>query len=86
MLERLFGNPFQCLLRDKKGKSIVIVKKIHLWLDPSVVIKNKNGETLSLEDLQKKNRLKITLSPIEPHKVIEIELLPPRPLTSTPSA
>jgi hypothetical protein len=83
MKNTAFNNPFRCSLRTKDGNNITISKKIELELDSSVLIKKQNGELISLNDLQEGDRLDIIVSPIAPHKAIEIELLP-KPLT--PSA
>ena len=73
-----FNNPFKCSLKkkDANNTNITISKIIELELDPLVVIKRREtGEIISLNDLQPKDRLEIIVSPTEPHKVIEIELL-----------
>ena len=74
-----FNNPFKCSLRTKDATHITISKRVELELDPLVVVKRSSGEVISVNDLQERDRLEIMVSPIEPHKVIEIELLPPLP-------
>lgn len=78
-----FNNPFKCSLRKKEANKITIIKRIELELDPSVVVKKQNGELISINDLKESDRLEIIVSPIAPHEVIEIELLPsPNPIPS----
>jgi hypothetical protein len=76
-----FNNPFKCSLKKKDATHITINKKIELELDSSVIIKKTSGEGLTLADLQDGDRLEIIVSPIEPHKVIEIEVFPAKELT-----
>ena len=76
-----FNNPFKCSLKAKDATHITINKKIELELDPSVIIKKTSGEGLTLADLQDGDKLEIIVSPIEPHKVIEIEVFPAKELT-----
>ena len=73
-----FNNPFRCSFKKKDGNKITISKKMELQLDSSVLVKRKNGEVIPISSLQEKDRLEIIVSPIAPHKVIEIELLPPK--------
>jgi len=72
-----FNNPFRCSFKKKDADNIIIVKRIELELDSSVLVKKQNGELISINDLQDGDRLEIIVSPIAPHKAIEIELLPP---------
>jgi len=81
-----FNNPFRCSFKKKDANNITISKRMELELDTSVLVKRQNGEVISLNDLQERDRLEIIVSPIAPHKVIEIELLPARPSSSAPSA
>jgi len=74
-----FSNPFKCSLKSKNANNIIVNKRIEIELDPSVLVKKQNGEMISINDLQERDRLEIIVSPIAPYKVIEIELLPPLP-------
>ena len=77
MINTPFNNPFRCSLRKKDVNKITISKRIKLELDSAVLVKRKNEEVISLNDLQEKDILEIMVSPIAPHKVTEIKLLPP---------
>jgi len=71
------NNPFRCTFKRKVENKIIIIKRMELQLDSSVLVKRQNGEVISLNDLQEKDRLEIIFSPTSPNQVIEIEVLPP---------
>jgi len=81
-----FNNPFRCSFKNNDANKITITKRIELELDSSVLVIRQNGELITLNDLQEGDRLEIIVSPIAPHKVIEIELFPRKPQNLTPSA
>ena len=76
-----FNNPFKCSFKGKFNNKITINKKMELELDSSVLVKKQNGELISINDLKESDRLEIIVSPIAPHKVIEIEVFPAKELT-----
>jgi hypothetical protein len=88
MKNTIFNNPFKCIfIKSKDANKIIVCNRIELEIDSSVSVKGQNGELMSPNDLKNQDPLLIAVSPTEPHKAIQIIMLPPhKPKNLNPPA